>query len=354
MNNLFCHKDNNKHRKCLEINLTTYTTINLAKRPSGGPINADLFSIVQKEMPTVGDGEFLVKQNHMSLDPAMFGWMSPDTTSYIPPVGLGDVMRSSGIGEIVESNHPEFAVGDRVMGMMGWQEYFLSNGQGLNKVTAPLPDETILSIFALPGLTATQGLFTIGKPQKGETIIVTGAAGSVGSIVGQLAKAEGLKVIGVVGSEEKANWIVNELGFDAAINYKTCGDYQAAINAACPKGVDVYFDNVGGEILDSALLCLNKHARVAVCGWISSYNGEVPHFKNLWQLVAESVTIQGFVVLDYLERFPEGIGQLAELVMAGKLIFKEHIEEGLDNVLPSFLKLFDGSNDGKLIVSIPE
>ncbi|MAL83827.1 MAG: NADP-dependent oxidoreductase, partial [Idiomarina sp.] len=180
--------------------MTTYKAINLIKRPEPGPVTADIFDVVEKELPKAGSGEILIKQTQMSLDPAMFGWMSPDTESYIPPVELGSVMRSSGVGKVVESNHPDFNEGDRVMGMMGWQEYALSNGQGINKVQADVPDEAVLSVFALPGLTATQGLFNVGKPKNGETLVVTGAAGSVGSIVGQLAKAEGLKVIGVVGS----------------------------------------------------------------------------------------------------------------------------------------------------------
>ena len=223
--------------------MTTYTVINLIARPQGGPIGPELFEVVQKEMPTIGDGEFLIKQTHMSLDPAMFGWMSADTESYIPPVELGTAMRSSGVGEVVESKHPDYQKGDRVMGLLGWQEYILCNGKGLNKVQAPVPDETILSVFALPGLTATQGLFAIGKPKAGETLVVSGAAGSVGSIVGQLAKAEGLTVIGVVGSDEKADWIVNELGFDGAINYKT-DDLATKLTELTPKGIDIYFENL--------------------------------------------------------------------------------------------------------------
>ena len=198
--------------------MTTYTAINLVKRPKPGPLTADVFEVVEKHVPTLGQGQILIKQTHMSLDPAMFGWMSADTESYIPPVELGTVMRSSGVGEVFASENPKFEVGDRVMGMMGWQEYVLSDGQGINKVQAGVSDEAVLSVFALPGLTATQGLFNVGKPKAGETIIVTGAAGSVGSLVGQLAKAEGLNVIGVVGTDEKADWIVNELGFDGAIN----------------------------------------------------------------------------------------------------------------------------------------
>jgi len=280
------------------------TAINLIKRPSGGPINTELFEVVQKEVPTLGAGEFLVKQNHMSLDPAMFGWMSPDTNSYIPPVGLGDVMRSSGIGEIVESNHPDFKVGERVMGMMGWQQYFISNGQGLNKVTAPLPDEAVLSIFALPGLTATQGLFNVGKPVKGETIIVTGAAGSVGSIVGQLAKAEGLKVIGVVGSEEKADWIVNELGFDAAINYKS-DNLDAQLAEHAPNGIDLFFENTGGPIQTLIFERLNAHSRVVVCGLIADYEQDVATPGPSWlSVIKRRITIQGFTMPDHYHEVP--------------------------------------------------
>ncbi|MGK0445582.1 MAG: NADPH-dependent curcumin reductase CurA, partial [Bermanella sp.] len=254
--------------------MTTFTAINLVKRPAGGPITKALFEIVEKEMPTVSEGQFLVKQNHMSLDPAMFGWMSPDTNSYIPPVELGSVMRSSGIGEIVESNHPKFKVGDRVMGMMGWQQYFLTDGQGLNKVEAPLPDEAILSVFALPGITASQGYFNVGKPKKGETIIVTGAAGSVGSIVGQLAKADGLHVIGVVGNDEKADWIVNTLGFDAAINYKS-DDLDTQLAKAAPNGIDLFFENTAGPIQSLIVDRMNAHGRVMVCGLIADYSKEV-------------------------------------------------------------------------------
>ena len=186
-------------------------------------------------------------------------------------------------------------------------------------------------------------------------MLVSAAAGAVGSVVGQIARMQGCRVVGMAGTDDKCAWLVDALGFDAAINYRTCGDYTAAIGKACPAGVDVYFDNVGGEILDAALLCLNPHARVAVCGWISTYNvANPPGPVNLWQLVAKSVTLQGFTVLDYLDRFGEGIGQLARWLQEGKLQYREEIVDGLDNILPTFLRLFDGSNAGKLVIRIPE
>ncbi len=332
--------------------MSTFTAINLIARPQGGPVGPELFEVVQKPMPIVADGQFLVKQSHMSLDPAMFGWMSPDTESYIPPVELGEVMRSSGIGEVVESKHPDFSVGDRVMGMMGWQEYFLSNGPGLNKVTAPLPDEAILSVFALPGLTATQGLFNVGKPKKGETIVVSGAAGSVGSIVGQLAKADGLTVIGVVGSDEKADWIVNELGFDGAINYKT-DDIEAKLVELTPKGVDIYFENTGGPIQHHVFARMNAHGRIVVCGMIADYAKAVPDLGPNWiQVIKKRLTIQGFTMPDHFGDVPTLLQKLTPYVMNGQIKHRAHVLEGLESAMTGLNLFFTGANKGKLIVKI--
>ncbi|WP_022942662.1 NADP-dependent oxidoreductase [Psychromonas hadalis] len=332
--------------------MTTYTAINLSKRPTGGAITADLFSVVSKEIPSLADGDVLVKQHHMSLDPAMFGWMSPDTNSYIAPVALGDVMRSSGIGEVVASQHPDFTVGERVMGMMGWQEYYLSNGQGLNKVSAPLSDEAVLSVFALPGLTATQGLFNIGKPQTGETIIVTGAAGSVGSIVGQLAKAEGLHVIGVVGSAEKADWIVNELGFDAAINYKSDDlDKQLALHA--PNGIDLYFENTGGPIQNFIFERMNAHGRIVVCGLIADYDKQVPTPGPSWlNIIKRRLTIQGFTMPDHFHEVPALLEKLTPYVLAGKIKHRTHVLNGLTAAIEGLNLFYTGENKGKLIVKL--
>jgi len=332
--------------------MTTYTAINLIKRPQAGPISAELFEVVQKDLPKAGAGEILVKQTHMSLDPAMYGWMSPDTESYIPPVELGTVMRSSGIGEVVESNHPDYQVGDRVMGIMGWQEYALSNGDGMNKVEAPLPDETILSIFALPGLTATQGLFNVGKPQKGETIIVTGAAGSVGSLVGQLAKAEGLNVIGVVGNDEKADWIVNELGFDGAINYKS-DNLDSQLAELAPNGIDLYFENTGGPIQNMIFERMNAHGRVVVCGMISDYGKEIPDPGPNWiPVIKKRLTIQGFTMPDHFAEIPSLLAKLTPYVMSGKIKHRSHILNGLESAIEGLNLFFTGENKGKLIVKL--
>ena len=332
--------------------MTTYTAINLVARPSGGPIGPELFEVVQKEMPSVGEGQFLVKQGHMSLDPAMFGWMSPDTESYIPPVGLGEVMRSSGVGEIVESSHCDYQVGDRVMGMMGWQEYYLSDGTGLNKVTAPLPDEAILSVFALPGLTATQGLYGVGKPQKGETLVVSGAAGSVGSIVGQLAKADGLTVIGIVGSDEKADWIVNELGFDGAVNYKT-DDLAAKLAELTPKGIDVYFENTGGPIQHHVFSRMNAHGRIAVCGLIADYPKAEPDLAPNWiPIIKKRLTIQGFTMPDHFGEVPALLAKLTPYVMKGQIKHRSHVLNGLESAITGLNLFFTGKNKGKLIVKL--
>lgn len=332
--------------------MTTYTAINLIARPQAGPIGPELFEIVKKEKPTVKEGQLLVKQTHMSLDPAMFGWMSPDTESYIPPVELGTVMRSSGVGEVVESNNPDFQVGDRVTGLLGWQEYFLSDGQGLNKVQAPLPDEAILSVFALPGLTATQGLYSIGKPKAGETIVVSGAAGSVGSIVGQLAKADGLTVIGVVGSDEKADWIVNELGFDGAINYKT-DDIGEKLNELAPNGIDIYFENTGGPIQHHVFERMNAHGRIAVCGMIADYPKATPDLAPNWiPIIKKRLTIQGFTMPDHYGDIPDLLAKLTPYVMKGQIKHRTHILNGLESAISGLNLFFTGGNKGKLIVKL--
>lgn len=332
--------------------MSTYIAINLVARPEPGPITSDLFEVVQHEVPHAGPGEILVKQTHMSLDPAMLGWMSPDTESYIPPVALGDVMRSSGLGEVVESNNPDFKVGDRVMGMMGWTEYFLSSGEGLRQVQAGLDAEMVLSVFALPGLTATQGLYGFSEPKAGETIVVSGAAGSVGSLVGQLAKADGLNVIGVAGGEEKCSWLTDELGFDGAIDYKA-DDIDARLTELAPNGIDMYFENTGGPIQQHVIDHINAHGRIVVCGMIADYTAAVPSAGPNWiPIIKKRLNIHGFAMPDHFGEVPALIAKLTPYVMAGKIKHRSHVIEGLESAIDGLNLLFTGGNKGKLIVKL--
>lgn len=332
--------------------MATYTAVNLTKYHERGPIGPDYFQTVKLEKPIAKVGEVIVKQRYMSLDPAMLGWMNADTDGYMPPVELGTVMRSFGIGEVVESNHSGFNVGDRVTGMMGWQEYFLSNGEGLDKVDSPMPDVDLLSVFFLPGLTATQGFFNVGKPKSGETLVVTGAAGSVGSIVGQLAKAEGLRVIGIVGSEEKADWIVNELGFDGAINYKS-DELDTQLAALVPEGIDLFFENTGGHIQHLIYNRMNEHGRIVVCGLIADYEkGEYSTAPSWINAIRKRLTIQGFVMTDHFHNAPALLEKLAPYVLDGKIKHRSHVLYGLESAI-SGLNLFStGGNKGKLIVKL--
>ena len=331
--------------------MSQYTEINLVKRPDGNPVGPHMFEVVKKDIPSAGPGQILVKQTHMSLDPAMMGWMSPATDSYIPPVDLGSVMRSSGLGQVVESNHPDFKVGDQVMGMTGWAEYILSNGQGFNKLMPGVDAETALCVFALPGLTATQGM-SILKPKAGETLVVTGAAGSVGSLVGQMAKAEGMRVIGVVGSDEKADWIINTLGFDGAINYKT-DDLESKLAQLTPNGIDAFFENTGGPIQQHIFARMNAHGRIAVCGMIADYTAATPAPGPNWMnIIKKRLTIQGYTMPDHFHRVPELIAQLAPYVMQGKIKHRAHIIDGLESAMTGLNLLFTGENKGKLIVKL--
>lgn len=332
--------------------MSTYTSIKLVARPEPGPIKPNLFEIVQQDIPAPGPGQILIKQTHMSLDPAMIGWMSPDTESYIPPVGLGEVMRSAGIGQVVASNHPDFAVGENVRGMFGWTEYLVSGGEGLSKLPANLDPEMVLAVFALPGLTATQGLFGFGDPKAGETIVVSGAAGSVGSIVGQLAKADGLTVIGVAGDDEKCAWIRDELGFDGAINYKT-DDIAAKLKELAPKGVDIYFENTGGPVQQHVFAQMNTHGRIVVCGMIADYTAAEPAPGPNWiTLVKKRINIRGFAMPDHLGDAAKLTEKLTPYVMAGKIKYRTHIIEGLESSVDGLNMFIDGSNRGKLIVKL--
>ena len=252
----------------------SYRSVKLIKRPEL-KITADVFNIVTQDIPSPAEGEVLVKLSHLSLDPAMRGWMSPDENSYIPPVKLGDTMRASGIGEVVASNNEKFPVGARVMGLMGLTEYAISDGNGLNVIPKELPAEAILSVIALPGITAYHGVFEVLKPEAGQTLIVTAAAGSVGSLVGQMAKNLGLTVVGVAGTDEKCQWLTKELGFDHALNYKDA-DFVEQLTQATPNGIDLFFENTGGAAQGPIFERMNAHGRIAVCGLIADYQTAEP------------------------------------------------------------------------------
>ena len=332
--------------------MSSHTSIHLAKRPESSPITHNLFEVRVQDIPEPGEGEVLVKQTHMSLDPAMIGWMSPDQDSYIPPVGIGEVMRSSGVRIVVASHHADFSEGDHVRGMFGWTEYVVSNGEGLSQLPPGLDAETVLSVFALPGLTAAQGLFGFGDPKPGETIVVSGAAGSVGSLVGQLAKAEGLNVIGVAGDDEKCQWITQELGFDSAINYKT-DDIAAKLSEYAQSGVDIYFENTGGPIQNHVFERMNAHGRIVVCGMIADYTSAEPAPGPNWiSLIKKRINIRGFAMPDHFDEAPALLEKLTPCVMQGKIKFRTHILDGLGASIDGLNLFFTGGNRGKLIVKL--
>lgn len=328
-----------------------YTAIKLVKRPEI-EITPDLFEVVELETPELADGQILIKQTHMSLDPAMKGWMMPDRDSYIPPVELGDVMRASGVGEIVESKNERFPVGARVQGMTGWAEYIVSDGQGMNLLPDNIPTEAVLCVLALPGMTAYQGLMNIGKPKAGETLVVSGAAGSVGSMVGQIAKAEGLTVIGTAGSDEKCQWLTEELGFDAAINYKS-DTLLEELKAAAPNGVDLYFENTGGAVQHAVFELMNAHGRIMVCGMISDYNTATPSAGPNWiPIIKKRLTIQGFTMPDHYDKVPAMMQAMSKYLMEGKIKYRAHTLKGLESAIEGINLLFTGGNTGKLMVEL--
>ena len=328
-----------------------YTAIRLVKRPDVH-ITPDLFETVKLDTPDLDDGQLLIRQTHMSLDPAMKGWMMEDRSSYVPPVELGDIMRSSGVGEVVESRNTKFAAGDRVWGMLGWTEYAVSDGEGLQKLPDGVPAEAVLCVLTLPGLTAYHGLMTVGKPQAGETLVVSGAAGSVGSLVGQIGKAEGLRVVGTAGTDEKCRWLEDELGFDAAINYKSDG-LAKRLAAATPDGVDVYFENTGGEVQHVVFGLMNAHGRIVVCGMIADYNTTSPSPGPNWiNIIRKRLTIRGFTMPDHWDKTPEYMAKLSAYLSAGKLKYRAHTLDGLESAIDGINLLFTGGNTGKLMVKL--
>jgi hypothetical protein len=327
--------------------------IRLAARPVGLPKPTD-WEHTEEPVAEPGDGEVLVKVRYLSLDPAMRGWMN-EGRSYVPPVGLGEVMRAGGVGEVLASRHPAVAEGDFVSGITGVQEYATLPGDALTKVDperAPLP--VYLGALGMPGLTAYFGLLEIGRPREGDTVVVSGAAGAVGSVVGQIAKIKGCRAVGIAGGPEKCRHVVEDLGFDACIDYRA-GNVARALHEHCPRGIDVYFDNVGGEILDAALAGLARHARVVLCGAISQYNatGGMRGPANYMSLLVNRASMTGFLVFDYVDRYPEAVRELAEWLAEGRLKTFEDVATGGVAAFPeTLLRLFRGENTGKLVLEV--
>jgi NADPH-dependent curcumin reductase len=328
----------------------------LASRPQGMVAPSD-FELREGEVPEPGEGEALVRNIYLSLDPAMRGWIS-DAPSYMPPVGIGEVMRGGCVGRVERSRHPQLQEGSLVAGMFGWQDYALAGASDRvppSRIPDGVPPTLALGALGMTALTAYFGLKEIGRPQEGETVVVSGAAGATGSVVGQIAKIRGCRVVGIAGGPEKCAWIVDELGFDGAIDYR--GEKVAArLRALCPDGIDVYWDNVGGEILEAALANLAMHARVVLCGAISQYNAESAPSgpRNYMNLLVKRSRMEGFLVFDYFDRTAEAMAELAPWVMEGRIRHREDVREGLESAPEALVSLFEGTNTGKLLVKIAD
>lgn len=324
----------------------------LKQRPTGKP-SRDTWDYTETELPSISDGEVLIRIDYISIDPAMRGWLN-DAKSYIEPVKVGDVMRAGTVGEVIESKHDKFAVGDFVSGHNGVQSYAVSDGKGLYKIDpnlAPLP--YYLGVLGMPGMTGYFGLLKTGEPKAGETVVVSGAAGAVGSLVGQIAKIKGCRVVGIAGGPEKCQFLTDELGFDAAVDYKN-ENVRKGLKQACPEGVDVYFDNVGGEILDDVLTQINVHARIVICGAISQYNNTkaVKGPANYLSLLVNRARMEGIVVFDNVKEYPVAMKDIAGWIQAGDIVVKNHIVECIETFPETLMMLFNGENFGKLILKV--
>ncbi len=331
----------------------------LLKRRPTGLVTRDDFEFRETPIPTLGPGEALVRNLFLSFDPSQRIWMT-DLPGYMPPIAIGDVMRADGIGQVIESNDPKLAVGSLVHGLIGWQDYVVTSKSvpfGFTPLPAqlPVPPEFLLSVLGLTGVTAYFGLRELGAPKPGETVVISAASGAVGSIAGQIAKIEGCRVVGLAGSDEKCTWLTKDLGFDVAINYRA-PDWKKQLRAACPKGVDIDFENVGGEIMQAVFSLLNLHARVVLCGLITGYNGENPEASrvDLGPILLKRVRIQGFIVLDYAKRYLEAAMQLGQWLASGKIKHRETIVEGLEHAPETLNRLFDGDKLGKLLLKIAD
>ncbi|NQZ45935.1 MAG: NADP-dependent oxidoreductase [Erythrobacter sp.] len=320
--------------------------------PRGRAIAEDDFKLVETQLDDPGAGELLLKTHYLGFDPAQKGWME-NIADYVAPMAIGDVMRGSGICEVVASNNPRFAVGDMVFGTTGWREYLLHDGKDLTKVETQLSPTAVLSVLGTTGVTAYCGLFKVGKPVAGDTVLVSGAAGATGSVVGQLAKIAGCRAVGIAGGAEKCRWLVEEAGYDAAIDYKA-GNVKQQIRDHCPGGVDVIFDNVGGQILDDMLACIATGARVVVCGGISRYeSGGTPVGPgNYFNLIFRRASMAGFIVLDWASEFPAIRARLEHFVGSGQLRYQEDIQSGFENAPDTLQRLFAGKNRGKQMLKL--
>ncbi len=334
----------------------TSIQIRLRARPVGLPKETD-FEKVTVPVREPEPGEVLVGNIYLSLDPAMRGWMT-DAKSYLPPVGIGEVMRGATVGKIIRSNDPSLAPGDLVSGLLGWQQYATVKAKRLQKLPPGVKPTMALSSLGITGLTAYFGLLDICQPKAGETVVVSGAAGAVGSVAGQIAKLKGCRVIGTAGTDEKCAWITKELGFDAALNYRTAanlpGGLAGALAKLCPDGIGVYFDNVGGPMLDAVLTQVKPHARIALCGAISGYNSTEPVRgpANWFSLIVNRVKVEGFIVIDYEKRFMEAIREMAPWAVSGKINSRVDIVDGIENTPKALLRLFAGDNTGKQLVRV--
>jgi NADPH-dependent curcumin reductase CurA len=325
----------------------------LRKRPNGR-IDDSTFELVEEAVPEPGSGQALVQNLYVSVDPTNRAWIGEEPT-YLPPVGIGECMRSVGLGRVISSDDDTYPEGSLVTGLTGWQDYVVTGEGEIPLTPVPgdtgLPIECLLGALGLTGVTAYFGLLEIGKPQEGETVVVSAAAGAVGSVVGQIAKLKGARAVGIAGGKEKCDWLVDELGFDAAID-RHASDWREQLRAACPDGVDVDFENVGGEIMREVFGLLNLNARVPLCGLISEYNDDPQPGPNLRRVLTNRVLVKGFIILDYFGRFPEAISQLGQWVAEGKVKDRHTVVEGLERAPEAVNMLFDGDNVGKLIVKV--
>ena len=325
----------------------------LAKRPTG-MVDSETVRLEQSERPTPGSGEALARVRWISIDPTIRTWMD-DAPGYLPPIGIGEVVRAAGVAEVIEGDADGLSAGDLVFGMPGWQEYVsVSPAGGWQKLPDGLDPKVGLGVLGVTGMTAYFGMLDVGRVKEGDVVVVSGAAGATGSVAGQVAKLKGAaKVVGIAGTPEKCAWLVDELGFDAAVNYKT-DDIAARLREECPDGIDLYWDNVGGEMLDAALAQLAMRGRVVLCGAIASYSDEGPRTgpANYRMLIVHRGRMEGFIILDYMDRFPEAQGVMAQWVAEGKIKHAEHVVEGLENAPDALNLLFTGGNTGKVIVEV--